>query len=78
MAVRFGEYVVGGEPYTYHLTFESAPGGVRWRAIVRDGGGALLCMPKGVLATAAGDEVDDRLRGEVTRAIDLTVTPSER
>jgi len=80
MAVRFGEYTTAtGEPYSYHLTYERAPRGIKWRAIVRDTRGALVAVPKGILAAAPQDEtIDERLRREVARAIDLALDASDR
>jgi len=76
MAVRFGEYTAAtGQPFTYHLTFEGTSNGVKWRAVVRDGSGALVAVPKGILAAGASDDAFDvRLRDEVTRAIVLAVS----
>lgn len=72
MAVRFGEYTAGdGAAFTYHLTYDNAPGGVRWHAVVRDAAGALLCTPKGIIDPREDHVLDHALRSEITRAIDL-------
>jgi len=80
MAVRFGEYTTAtGEAYSYHLSYERAPGGIKWRAIVRDTRGALVTVPKGILAAPPQDETsDERLRREVARAIDLALHADDR
>jgi len=79
MAVRFGEYMAAtGQPYSYHLTYERLPRGVKWRAIVRDAAGALVIAPKGMLVATPEDTFDERLGREVERAIDLALAAHDQ
>lgn len=70
--MRFGTHAVDGLEYTYHLTFAPVPAGIAWRAIVRDGAGALTATPRGLLRglDERAPDLDARLHAEVARTIE--------